>query len=825
MKIFKKIKKSFVKKVVYYSISNSRLFDKKWYLSQYPEIGKVNPVKHYLKKGWLEGKNPSEKFSTSKYLYAYPDVQYRNMNPLEHYLFHGKKRGRLCFNVGQIGIEKTKKTDARPLISVIVASYNYAEFLPQTLDSLLSQTYTNFEIVIVDDGSTDGSTDIIKRYLSENNNIKLYTHPGNVNKGLPETIRLGLAESQGEFIAFCESDDIWESHHLEKKVDIINRYQDVKIISNNVALFGEEKAVNARKKYVEDLNAFLSVGGNKLDLGAHKEMNYIPTLSAVMIRKDVFQNLDYNTPIPAWIDFWLYRQMLKSELLFYTADKLTYWRQHNLFNGISNVDKYAAERDWFIYMNDLVNGFKVSRRILKNLKILKKSLLFDSTYYSEKYAGLLNGVDPMIHYLLVGWKKGCNPSASFNNNAYLSNYVDVWLNNVNPLIHYERYGKKQKLKAFPVGTEELLEVQESDIEIVKEWKKDTKTVLLISHELSLTGAPRALVNMAIMLKKSGIKPVILSLKHGPMEKEIADLDIKLLVEPFLLMNCGLRHRALFRFLSVFDVVVFNTLETVWLIEHFSEIEARKICWLHEGRYSYMGWTRFKDLSMLFSKFDKIYAVGEYSKSFADPYIFDKRKLGVLLYGIPDVEMKVANKTLDNSKIKFLLPGTLSDRKGQLILLQALDFLSKKVREQIEIYIAGAAIEKKVEKAIKHCRYSCVKYVGELEHEQLLQLFANVDIALSPSLDDPMPIVCTEAMALEKGVIVSENTGTASFIENGKNGYKVPAGDPVALAEAIEKMVLYKEKLPILGKAARKIYDENFTMDIFEKNIEMLIIKG
>lgn len=83
-----------------------------------------------------------------------------------------------------------------------------------------------------------------------------------------------------------------------------------------MALFGEEKAVNARKKYVEDLNAFLSVGGNKLDLGAHKEMNYIPTLSAVMIRKDVFQNLDYNTPIPAWIDFWLYRQMLKSELLF-----------------------------------------------------------------------------------------------------------------------------------------------------------------------------------------------------------------------------------------------------------------------------------------------------------------------------------------------------------------------------------------------------------------------------------------------------------------------------------------------------------------------------
>ena len=103
------------------------------------------------------------------------------------------------------------------------------------------------------------------------------------------------------------------------------------------------------------------------------------------------------------------------------------------------------------------------------------------------------------------------------------------------------------------------------------------------------------------------------------------------------------------------------------------------------------------------------------------------------------------------------------------------------------------------------------------------MFTNVDIALSPSLDDPMPIVCTEAMALEKGVIVSENTGTASFIENGKNGYKVPAGDPLALAEVIERMVLYKDKLPMLGKAARKIYDDNFTMEIFEKNIKALIM--
>ena len=108
---------------------------------------------------------------------------------------------------------------------------------------------------------------------------------------------------------------------------------------------------------MEDLDAFLSVVGNNLDINGHKGMNYIPTFSAVMIRKDVFQNLDYNTPISAWIDFWLYRQILKNELLFYTTDKLTYWRQHSSFNNINNAEKYTAERDWFIYMSDRLNGF------------------------------------------------------------------------------------------------------------------------------------------------------------------------------------------------------------------------------------------------------------------------------------------------------------------------------------------------------------------------------------------------------------------------------------------------------------------------------------
>lgn len=822
MSVFRKLSKRLTAKMVYFAISASKLFDKEWYRNQYPEVGSKNPVKHYIKEGWRQGKNPSPAFSTDKYLCAYPDVRAKNMNPLEHYLFHGKRKGRICFSVSQVGIEKEQKTHDTPLVSVVVASYNYAHLLPETLDSILAQTYTHYEIVVVDDGSTDDSLQVIRRYMAQHSCIKLFTHPNQENKGLSATVELGIKESQGDFVAFCESDDMWEPRYLEKKVDVINRYQQVAIISNGVQTFGDEKAVHLRKAYLDMIDTVLNEGGNRVDIYGQKKMNYIPTFSAVMVRKDVLSRLDFNTPVQAWLDFWLYRQILKDELLFYIPEKLTRWRQHQSFNGVTSAASYThIESDVFIYLSDKLNGIKVSRRVLRNINILRNSSLFDASYYMDRYGSELHGISPVVHYLFVGWKLGYNPSDAFSTHAYLEHYGHLC--QTNPLVHYERFSKKKKLEKFAVGSEIHFEVQEKDIVDIKEQRKHAKTVLLISHELSLTGAPRALLNMAVMLQEMGVTPVILSLRHGPMEKEIVDLNIKYFVEPYLFTNYALRHPMLSRFMEAFDVVVFNTLVVTWLIEHLSDIKSRKIAWLHEGSCSYDCMKDSMDFSTLFPLFDHIYAVGEYSKSFAVPYVADKSKLDILLYGIPEVQSAGVDESVDHSKLNFLLPGTISERKGQLILLQALNLLSPQVREQIAVYLAGAPVEEPVDRAIRKCKYPCVKYVGELEHDSLLALFANMDMVLCPSLDDPMPIVCTEAMALGKGVIVSENTGTASFIENGVNGYKVPAGDPEALAKVIEAAVLNRENLPILGKEARKIYEENFTMEIFKQHIKQVIL--
>lgn len=84
----------------------------------------------------------------------------------------------------------------QPLISVIVASYNYAKYIKETLDSLIRQTNKSFEVIVVDDGSKDQSLPIIEEYANRFKNIKLYTHPGNQNRGLAETVELkSLMES------------------------------------------------------------------------------------------------------------------------------------------------------------------------------------------------------------------------------------------------------------------------------------------------------------------------------------------------------------------------------------------------------------------------------------------------------------------------------------------------------------------------------------------------------------------------------------------------------------------------------------------------------
>ena len=105
-----------------------------------------------------------------------------------------------------------------PLVSIIVTSYNYENYIKETLNSLIGQTYSNIEIIVVDDGSTDNSLHIIKSFVQKDSRIKLFTHPNNQNMGLDKSVKLGVSKARGEWISFCESDDSLQKNYVERKL-------------------------------------------------------------------------------------------------------------------------------------------------------------------------------------------------------------------------------------------------------------------------------------------------------------------------------------------------------------------------------------------------------------------------------------------------------------------------------------------------------------------------------------------------------------------------------------------------------------------------------
>lgn len=119
------------------------------------------------------------------------------------------------------------------LVSIVIPVYNSSKYLSQCLDSLISQTYKNLEILCVNDGSTDNSLDILKEYEKKDNRIKVFTKE-NEGKGAASARNMGLANATGDYIFFLDSDDFFETDMISLVVDkIYETDADVVVFSAN----------------------------------------------------------------------------------------------------------------------------------------------------------------------------------------------------------------------------------------------------------------------------------------------------------------------------------------------------------------------------------------------------------------------------------------------------------------------------------------------------------------------------------------------------------------------------------------------------------------
>ena len=212
-------------------VATSSLFDAEWYGLSYPDVkaAGVDPVVHYLQRGAIELRNPSSHFDTAAYLERYPDVRGSGLNPLYHYLRHGKQEGREISSlsarphffdtatsaqwVAKLRSDRAHAGIAsqQPLVSVILPTKNRAAVLPDAIQSVLEQTWHNWELLVVDDGSTDDSIEIVRRDFPDPR-VKLLQSTG---QGVGDARNTGLSHARGDFFAYLDSDNTWTPEYLE----------------------------------------------------------------------------------------------------------------------------------------------------------------------------------------------------------------------------------------------------------------------------------------------------------------------------------------------------------------------------------------------------------------------------------------------------------------------------------------------------------------------------------------------------------------------------------------------------------------------------------
>jgi GT2 family glycosyltransferase len=189
-------------------------------------------------------------------------------------------------------MEKTNKIEKKSLVSVIIPTYNRGWIIKEAIDSVLAQDYTEFELIVVDDGSTDQTSEVLDSYR---NDIKVLSQK---NKGVSAARNRGIAEASGKFITFLDSDDLWLPKKLSVQIEFFNQTPDALICQTEEVWIRNGLRVNPKKRHKKPSGMIFKPS---LEL-------CLVSPSAVMIQRSLFDRVgEFDETLPACEDYdlWL----------------------------------------------------------------------------------------------------------------------------------------------------------------------------------------------------------------------------------------------------------------------------------------------------------------------------------------------------------------------------------------------------------------------------------------------------------------------------------------------------------------------------------------
>jgi teichuronic acid biosynthesis glycosyltransferase TuaG len=238
------------------------------------------------------------------------------------------------------------------LISIITPSYNSSKFINETIHSVLSQTYPNWELIIVDDNSKDSSAEIISNYIEKDNRIKLIKHQENL--GAAQARNTALKHARGRYIAFLDCDDYWEVEKLGLQVKFMQE-KHCPISFTEYAVMSEDFSEKYYSIKVPESISYKGYLKNTI-IGMSTSM-----IDTKLVEPFSFYNIRTRQDTYLWITL-----LKRGHIAFGIPKELTKYRLRK--TSISANKIKAAKRVWFLYYN------------------LEKLGFFKSFYYFVHYA-------------------------------------------------------------------------------------------------------------------------------------------------------------------------------------------------------------------------------------------------------------------------------------------------------------------------------------------------------------------------------------------------------------------------------------------------------
>lgn len=341
---------------------------------------------------------------------------------------------------------------------------------------------------------------------------------------------------------------------------------------------------------------------------------------------------------------------------------------------------------------------------------------------------------------------------------------------------------------------------------------DKMNILLLSQDLTLGGPALALFHMAEVLKSNGYDVTVGSMLDGPLRETISDNSIPVIVDENMqigtMKNCN--------WVKQFSMILCSTINFyVFLSERFVDIPT--IWWLHDSLFFYDGVDK-----QLLQRIDRtnltVLSVGPVPKKAMQKFLPDL-EINRLLYGVADTQRSIGRKEHSNERLCFVTIGYIERRKGQDLLVQAIQRIPKEIRKQAIFYFVGqniSAMAQQLQEEIKNIPEIVV--TGTKNRNEINEILSQADLLICPSREDPMPTVAAEAMMHEVACMVSDVTGTAAYLKDGEDGVVFQSENVQELSDKIVMCIERSEKLREMGIRARSVYEKYFSMTAFERDL-------